>query len=260
MLSDKKINVEISTLPKLLNPTLICGLPGSGYVGKLAVDYLIEKLKTTRFADIYSSSFPPQVSIQADGTVDLIKNSLYFCKMDSSDLILLTGDAQPVSAEAEYALAEEILNLCNKLKVNQIYTLAAYITGKFSPIPKVYGTSTSTEIVTDFSKYGVLTMNRGSITGMNGVIIGTAKKASITGTCILGETSGYVVDAKASKTVLEVLSKMLNIEVDMSDLKKRAEDTEQVIRSIESQAASQLGSNQPLRMPSPDEKKLDYIS
>ena len=260
MASVEKINVEISTMPKLNNPKLICGLPGSGYVGKLAVDYLIDKLHGTRFANIYSSSFPPQVSIQPDGTVDLIKNSLYFCKTDSHDLVFLTGEAQPTSAPAEYALAEEIINICKKLNVNTIYTLAAYITGKFSKTPKVFGTGTSTKIVKDFSKYNVMTMDRGNITGMNGVVIGIAKQSGLTGICILGETSGYVIDAKASKVVLEAISKILNLKLDMKEIIKRAEDTEQVIKSIETQAATQTASNQPMQIPPPENKKLDYIS
>lgn len=260
MFSNDRIIIDITSLPELKNPKLICGLPGSGYVGKLAVDYLIDKLQGSRFADIHSSSFPPQVQIKSDGTLDLIKNSMFYSKTDSNDLIFLTGDAQPVSAQAEYALAEEILNVCKKLNVDSIYTLAAYITGKFAQSPRVFGTSTSLGIVKEFSKFGILTMEKGSITGMNGVIIGIAKKSNMNGTCLLGETSGYVIDAKASKAVLEILSKILDIKLDMSELNKRAEDTDQVIRSIESQAASQLGPNQPMAMTPPDEKKLDYIS
>jgi hypothetical protein len=256
----EKISIQFSFFPELNAARLICGLPGSGFVGKLAVDYLIETLHATQFADIYSSSFPPQVTIQSDGTVDLVKNSLFFTKNNSQDLVFLTGDAQPISAPAEYALAEEILTTCNKLKVNSIITLAAYITGNFSKNPKVYGTSTSLDIVKDFSKYGILTMNSGSIVGMNGVIIGTAKKFNIPGTCILGETSGYVIDAKASKAILEKLSMFLNIQFDMSEISKRAEDTEQIIKSIELQANSQASSGKPIAIPSSENKNLDYIS
>jgi len=39
-----KITVEISETLELKNPKLICGLPGSGFVGKIAVDYLVEIL------------------------------------------------------------------------------------------------------------------------------------------------------------------------------------------------------------------------
>jgi uncharacterized protein (TIGR00162 family) len=258
---NEKISVEISSLPKLNNPKLICGLPGSGYVGKLAIDYVIDKLQAKQFGDIYSSSFPPQVSIQSDGTLDLVKNSLYYCKTEGQDLVLLTGDAQPVSAQGEYALAEEIIELCKKMNVIEIYTLAAYITGKFSKTPKVYGTGTSSKTVNEFSKFGISKMDKGNITGMNGVIIGIAKRSSISGICLLGETSGYVIDAKASKVILESLSKILNIKFDMSELEKRAKDTEEIIKALRSQAVAQGTQDQPVTVPSgSDEKSLGYIS
>ncbi len=258
---NEKISVEISSLPELKKPKLICGLPGSGYVGKLAIDYVIDKLQAKQFGDIYSSSFPPQVSIQSDGTVDLVKNSLFYCNTNGQDLVLLTGDAQPVSAQGEYALAEEIIEICKKMNVNEIYTLAAYITGKFSKIPKVFGTGTSPKIVNEFSKFGISKMDKGNITGMNGVIIGIAKRSSISGICLLGETSGYVIDAKASKVILESLSKILNIEFDMSELDKRAKDTEEIIKALRTQAAAQGTQEQPVGVPSSsDEKSLGYIS
>ena len=46
------INVIYSTenLPKLESPILICGFPGSGYVGKMAVDHLIQELHAEHLA------------------------------------------------------------------------------------------------------------------------------------------------------------------------------------------------------------------
>src|SRR2546428_14073362 len=253
-----RIIVEILATPKLKDPSLICGLPGSGYVGKLAVDHLIEELKGIPFASIFSSSFPPQVLIQSDGTADLMKNVLYYCKGKSRDLILLSGDAQPVTPESEYEMADEITKICEKLGVKTIYTLAAYITGTFSKTQKIYGTSTSTQIVKEFPKYGIYAMSNGSITGMNGLIIGVGKRKGITGVCLLGETSGYVVDAKASKTVLEALAKMLDLKLDLSGISKKAQDTEQLVRTIEEQMGQRAGAES-LPMGHHD-KKLGYIS
>ena len=258
MPSQSKITVEISETPKLKNPHLICGLPGSGYVGKIAVDYLIDELKGIQFANIFSSSFPPQVSIQDDGTIDLMKNTLYYCKNTPDDVILLTGDAQPVTPESEYAMAEEIIGICEKLGVKNIYTLAAFITGTFSKNPKVYGTSTSLQMVKEFTKQGIFTMNGGSITGMNGLVIGAGKTRGITGVCLLGETSGYVVDAKASKAILEILSKILGLKLDMTVIIKKAQETDQLIKTVEEQMGQRQGTEQ-LPMP-PQDKKLGYIS
>lgn len=260
MISEEKITVDILESPKLNSPKLICGLPGSGFVGKLAVDYLIEKTSAKKFADVFSSSFPPQLSIQSDGTVDLVKNSLYYCKRPSFDLIILTGDAQPVSAQGEYMLAEQIITLCKKFQVKEIFTLAAYITGKFSKTPKVFGTATSKNSVDTFSEFGISTLTKGNITGMNGVLIGIAKRESVNGICLLGETSGYVIDAKASIAVLEVLSKMLSISINMSELEQRAKDTEELIKTIQAQAMTHGNQEHPIPLQPSDEKSLGYIS
>jgi uncharacterized protein (TIGR00162 family) len=254
----QRIIVEMFEMPKLRNPTLICGFPGSGYVGKLAIDHMVEELKATPFANMFSSSFPPQVLIQSDGTTDLMKNVLYYFRGPTTDLILLSGDAQPITPESEYEMAEEIAKICSQLGVNTIYTLAAYITGTFSKTPKVYGTSTTQKIVNEFEKFGVSIMSSGSITGMNGLIIGVGKRKGITGICLLGETSGYVVDAKASKVVLETLVKMLDLKLDLEGISKKAQDTEQLVKTIEEQMGQRAGGESlPL---SQHDKKLGYIS
>ena len=47
----------------------------------------------------------------------------------------------------------------------------------------------------------------------------------------MGETSCYVVDAKASRSLLEVLSSRLHIEISMDALDARAKDTEMLIKN-----------------------------
>ena len=103
-----------SKLPEMNSPYLLCGFPGSGYVGKFTVDYLIKELNAIHLADIYSSELPPQVTIRDDGNVDLMKNILYYKKGETNgvDLLFLTGDAQPINGNSEYILAEENLENC----------------------------------------------------------------------------------------------------------------------------------------------------
>ena len=95
---DIKTVFSSKKFPSLRSPILICGFPGSGYVGKLATDHLIKELGSIHLADIYSSSFPPQVIIKNTGTVELMKNILYYVKDrgQKHDFLFLTGDAQPV--------------------------------------------------------------------------------------------------------------------------------------------------------------------
>jgi uncharacterized protein len=73
------INVVYSSvdLPQLQSPYLICGFPGTGYVGKIAIDHLIQELNAKRLADIYSASFPNQIMIRTEGVAELMKNTIF---------------------------------------------------------------------------------------------------------------------------------------------------------------------------------------
>jgi uncharacterized protein len=244
--SRQGINVVYSqgTSPQLQGTFLICGFPGSGFVGKLAVDHLIQELRAKHLADIYSTSFPPQILIRTDGTADLVKNSIFYFEDTGPDpvsLLLLTGDSQPANPDSEYVLAEEILDIATKFSLRQVFTLAAYITGVFIDKPRIFGTATDIDTVKTIQEKGVLAMDGGSITGMNGIMIGIAKMRGLKGVCLLGETSGYVVDAKSSKSLLETLLSMIGMKVDMTNLEKRAKDTEALIQTIEQQMAGRTG-------------------
>jgi proteasome assembly chaperone (PAC2) family protein len=83
-------------------------------------------------------------------------------------------------------------------------------------------------------------MEGGSITGMNGIIVGIAKRRRMRGTCLLAETSGFVIDAKASKSILETLVTILHLKIDMTNIERRAKDTEMLIKTIEQQMTSSL--------------------
>ena len=78
----EKIVVNEIKMPETDNPILIGGLPGIGNVGKIAADYLIEKLSMEKICDIFSQYLPPQIFIDDEGVTHLSRNSLYYKKID----------------------------------------------------------------------------------------------------------------------------------------------------------------------------------
>jgi proteasome assembly chaperone (PAC2) family protein len=68
---------------------------------------------------------------------------------------------------------------------------------------------------------------------MNGIIIGLAALYEMEGVCLLGETSGYLIDAGAARAILEALSRLLGIKIELSMLTEKAEETRQVIGQIQ---------------------------
>ena len=105
LLLASSVRVYIEKTPKLRNPIMVCGLPDSGNVAKLVIDQLVKQLKAAKFAEIYSNSLPPRVLIRQDGTVELMKHSMFFWANTNggSDILMYTGDAQPANPEAAYA-------------------------------------------------------------------------------------------------------------------------------------------------------------
>lgn len=227
--------------PKLQNPYLIAGLPGIGHVAKLSVDYLITHLKAKLFMEFYSPAFPPYVVITKNGIVELLKNELYFWRNKESehDLVFLTGNVQAISPEGQFELVNLVLEHAETLGVQSLFSLAAYINKDEVKTPRVFGTVSDPQFIDRLTQYGVLPMENGTISGMNGLLFGHAILRGFQSFCLLGETPAYTmpsgqvfVDAKAAKAVLEVLTKVLDVHVDMEPLSNQAKMVEEVLQKI----------------------------
>jgi uncharacterized protein len=260
---DIKTVFSSKKFPSLRSPILICGFPGSGYVGKLATDHLIKELGSIHLADIYSTSFPPQVIIKNTGTVELMKNILYYVKDrgQKHDFLFLTGDAQPVSSKVEYLLGEEIIKIAKKFDVRQIITLGAYITGMFVETPRIFGVATDEDGLKLLNSFNISKIDNGSISGMNGILLGIGKINNVKGISLLGETSGYVIDANASKYILKKLLEIIGLDISMEDMDKKAKDTIMLIKNIEQRIGEKNSLSDDLQqMVQKKQPEIGYIS
>jgi uncharacterized protein len=260
---DIKTVFSSKKFPSLRSPILICGFPGSGYVGKLATDHLIKELGSIHLADIYSTSFPPQVIIKNTGTVELMKNILYYVKDrgQKRDFLFLTGDAQPVSSKVEYLLGEEIIKIAKKFDVRQIITLGAYITGMFVETPRIFGVATDEDELKLLNSFNISKIDNGSISGMNGILLGIGKINNVKGISLLGETSGYVIDANASKYILKKLLEIIGLDISMEDMDKKAKDTIMLIKNIEQRIGEKNSLSDDLQqMVQKKQPEIGYIS
>lgn len=224
--------------PKLKAPILIEGLPGIGNVGKLAVEHLIEVMHAKKFAELYSKDFPPQVFINPDGSIKLVNNEFYYWKAKKQgqrDIVFLTGDYQGLSSQGQYELAESILDVVQSLGVKQMFTLGGYGLGREIKEPKVLFATTDKRLVKEMKQYGAVFKKNepgGGIIGASGLLLGLGKLRGMTGTCFMGETPGYLVDPKSAKAVLRVLTKAVNLEVDLSRLEEKAREIEYIAQQL----------------------------
>lgn len=234
----EKIVINQYKRPRLTSPVLVGGLPGIGNIGKIAAEYLVEKLKMEKYADVFSQYLPPQVFIDDSGVVKLVRNTIYYKKISGkSDLLILVGDFQGTTQEGQYEMSYQILDLAKKLNVSMIYTLGGYSTGKIVETPRVLGAVTSEDLLKNLQDNGVVFPKGepgGGIVGSAGVMLGLGKELfNLPGACLMGETSGYFADPKGAKEVVKVLVSLLGLNVDLSDLEERSRQIEQITEKMQ---------------------------
>ena len=215
----------------LKNPVIIEGLPGIGLIGKLAADHLISELHAEKFAELYSPHFIHQAVVEPDSAIRPMRNEFYYWKGRKIQLIILVGDTQPQPTDSygHYEVVGAILDYVERFGVKTIFTLGGSSTGgQEVKTPRVFGEATDTELVEKYQYEGItFRSDPGSaIVGASGLLLALGKLRGMNGLCLLGESPGYlVIDARSAKSVLEVLTKILGLEVDMSELEKRAQET-----------------------------------
>lgn len=244
---------------------LLCGFPGSGSVGKLAIEYIINELKAIHILDIYSSVFPPQIIINETGLCELVKNSIYVAETKRNkdnkfvNLILITGDVQPNINNYEYILSKKIMDILRKFKIRKIISLAANVTGNIVEDPQIYGTCTNSKDLELLRQNRIEIMGNGFVNGMNGIVIGVSALEGLDGICLLGETSGYIIDASVAHKILKKINELLEICITLENMQPMVNDTLILMKNIQNQL---LGNKSGSGMESNREKehKLRYIS
>lgn len=238
---------NISKVPKLKNPVLISGLPGIGNIGKLTVDFLIKELKAKHIYEVHSNEFPHSVFINEKNLVELPIINIYLYKNKKQDLILLTGDVQPINEKSCYEFCYELLDLSKKLGVKEIITLGGMGLPKLPENPKIYCTANDKNIIKRFKKnskinnklYGLV----GPIIGVSGLLLGIAKKYDIPSICLLAETLNHpaYLGIKGSKEIIKILNKQFSLNLDIKKLNKEINEIEEDI--LQANLAKELQQN-----------------
>lgn len=248
--------INIYKRPKLNNPYLIVAWPGMGEVAYKSAMYLVDKLQAEKFAQLMPEDFFFHTgSAIGKGILTLPElplGSFYYWKnpatksatkhggsakftTKSSDLIIFISNAQPDLSKAD-AYTKRIIDLAKSFKVKLIVGFAAMP----QPIDhlqpsNVWFIATSGELNNNLKKYNLNLMSEGQISGMNGLFLGMAKREGLDGFCLLGDIPLYTIqieNPKVSHSVLEALSRILNIKIDFSELIKQTHTMEEEINKL----------------------------
>lgn len=197
---------------KIFGPCVcLGGMPGIGSVGKVAADYIGTALECITFQLMVSTGFPPEVPVE-DGIARALQVELK-APEGRDDLLILSGDAQPLKPPHMYNLAGEILKALESYEVTDLITLAAYVG---SSKEKVFGVATDAELALALEEGGVALLRNGIVGGLNGILVGLCPLYGMRGACLMGKTDGEkAVDLAAAEHLIEAVSTLLGLNVPM---------------------------------------------
>ncbi|MFC6718121.1 proteasome assembly chaperone family protein [Natrialbaceae archaeon GCM10025810] len=252
-----ELEIDAVAEADLDDPVLIEGLPGVGHVGKLAADHVLEELEaeSTLVRRVYSREFPPQVTIE-DGVAELTCAELHAVSVpDGRDLLVLTGDHQAQTNDGHYVLTSAFLDVAEEFGASELYALGGVPTGELIEEYAVLGAVSDESLIEPLEGVGVEFRENepaGGIVGVSGLLLGLGARRDFEARCLMGETSGYLVDPKSARAVLEVLAEVLGFDLEYESLDERADEMEEVIGKIQEMEQQQ-------QMDVPTDDDLRYI-
>ena len=229
-MDNRKETIKLYAAPELRRPYLVAGWSGMGAVALLAANFLRQELDAEILGEIEAHEFfsPSQVHIK-DRLIqvpEFPESKFYFWQKEAAhDLIFFIGTEQPSRG---YEMALLVLEVAERFGVERIYTGAAFPTLiHHRQAPGVWGTATHPDLLAGMEAHGVQIMEQGTIGGLNGLLLAAARKRGIEGLCLLGEIPIYttqMINPQASLAVLDVLTRMLHVEINLEKLTLWTED------------------------------------
>lgn len=238
----------------LKHPWLVAVWPGMGHVASSAGYYLMAKLGMEQLAEFSpSEAFDVEHVNVKEGLVQAVQRprSRLFVWRDPNarrDIVVFIGEAQPQSGK--YAFCQKLIELALDLGVQRVFTFAAMATEMHPEHQsRVFAATTEESSLYELGQLELLLLEDGHIGGLNGVLLGAAADAGLTGTCLLGEMPHIFLQfpfPKASLAVLETFTTIAGLELDMSELAEQAETMDQKLGEILARVQQAMGHEPPV--------------
>ena len=236
--------VKLYARPKLNSPIMLAAWPGISNVAIIVATYLERKLAFKKLGEVEAPYFFDPIGVIVRDNVVEAPNfpqsrlSYWKNKEGGSDIILFIGEDQPASKG--YELANCVLDVGLRFGVKRVYTCAAALSRiHHTEQPKVWAVATSQQVTEDFKRYDLVRKGNLQIAGLNGLLLGVAKERGIDGICLLGEVPMYatkIQNPMAALAIIKVLTKMLDIEIDIAELTQLAGEMEERLKQAAAEA------------------------
>ena len=196
---------------------LLVGFPSNGLIGTFTISYLVNTLKMKQIGEIEMSELPPALFID-DGE---IFGPIRIYKKEN--LYVVISDI-PFPIDIAYIFAKSVIQVVKKHKIDKTIIISGLETmDKENKNPKVYGLVTHKSLEVLLYENNIPKFLSGSIFGTDAAVISALRMSNIPTVILYAECHPLFPDPEASIHAITVISKILKIQIDVRDIKKKLE-------------------------------------
>lgn len=207
---------------------LIAAWPGLGQVATTAAVYLLSKLRMHQVAEFPARDLFELESVEVSGGVlhaaRLPRSRLFLWRdpAGARDIVVFLGEAQP--PVGRFALCQRLLAASRSLGVRRVFTFAAMASAMEPSAPsRAFGVASDQQGLDDLKRHDVDVLARGSIAGLNGVLLAAAAETGLPAVGLLGEMPAIAPQLPCPNASVAVLASFLAVSglaLDLAELEE----------------------------------------
>ncbi len=206
--------------------TFIEGFPGAGLVGPMAISYIIDKLGMKYVGYMESSSFPPLVSIHKNEPMPPIR--LYYSEKEK----IVTIFAEfAITLELVSELSDTVYGFIQKNEITNIFSIGG-IPSQMAEDNTPFVIASNSTAMKNAQSAGLKPVEEGVATGVSALILVKSSMDKITDTNIMVPVQQNIIDPMYAEIAIQSLNKLMNLNIDVTDLDKEAKVVEAKIREL----------------------------
>jgi|GEM_PF-878392 len=215
---------------------LVAGFPGTGLIGGIASEQLINTLDLEQVASVDCDEFPPTAVI-FDG---IPRRPVRFF---ASEKFLLVKSDMIIPTHLTANLAETIVDFAQDQEVDEIIIFDAIPSGKHREEneeeyekKKIWGVLSSHEAKEEAEKLDIEVISRGAVSGISSSLLLHANEKELKAIGMLVEGNPKMPDPRASAALLQRFAEYGDIDIEIKSLIESAEQLEEQYAQMVDQA------------------------
>jgi uncharacterized protein len=205
------------------NAVVLEGSPELGLIGNIVGWLLVEELKMKEIGHIESKYFPPLAVLYRGLAIQPFR--IY----SNGEIVLFLSDFI-VPPEVTYDMTNVIVDWMERNHSKELITFNSIVVRQ-----KTEGVAAAANTMDGLKRLGDLELPIlpfGNINGISGTLLTRSLASNIPASCLFAEVLNQYPDPRAAASVVDVLNRMLKIEVSSEPLLKEAEEIESRLKQL----------------------------